>query len=84
MIKYFIASAALAFSLLAGFAAHAQAGKAPCGSFKKLPDGKWSVIKPVKIEHGNSSAMLSTGMIIGPGTLVSGVNIYNALEKSCH
>jgi hypothetical protein len=84
MTKYSLIPAAFACSLLASIAVYAQAGKAPCGSFKKLPDGKWSVIKPVKIEHGSSSAMLNAGTTIGPGTHVTGVDMYAALEKNCH
>lgn len=84
MIRYFLISAAFGCSLLAASAVYAQSGKAPCGSFKKLPDGKWSVVKPVKIEHGTSSAMINAGTIIGPGTQVSGVDMYAALEKNCH
>jgi hypothetical protein len=84
MIRYFLILAALASSQLASIATYAQAGKAPCGSFQKLPDGKWNVLKPIKIEHGAQSAMLSTGTIISPGTHVSGVDLYVALEKNCH
>lgn len=84
MIKRLVRPATFACSLLVSTAAYAQAGEAPCGSFKKLSDGKWSVVKLVKIEHGNSNAMLSPGTIIGPGTRVSGVDMFAALEKSCH
>jgi hypothetical protein len=84
MIKHLSVSAILAFSLLVSAAGYAQTGKAPCGSFHKLPDGKWNVLKPVKIEHGSESAMVSTGTIISPGTHVSGVDLYAALEKNCH
>jgi len=49
-----------------------------------LPDGKWSVVKPVKIEHGKASVILNTGTTIGPGTEVVGVDLYEALGKNCH
>ncbi len=84
MIKYLSIPAVLASSLLASIPVFAQADKAPCGSFRKLPDGKWNVVKAVKIENGKVSAMLSPGTAIGPGTRVTGVDIYAALEKSCH
>jgi hypothetical protein len=61
----------------------AQTGKAPCASFQKLPDGKWKVLRAVKIEHASASVMLSAGMMIGPGTKALGVDIYAALQKSC-
>lgn len=84
MIKHLLLPAVLASSLLGSIAAYAQTGKAPCGSFQKMPDGKWNVVKPVKIEHGGASAMLSPGTIIGPGTRVAGADIYAALQQSCH
>jgi hypothetical protein len=82
MIKYFLIPALLASCLFASSAADAQ--KAPCGSFQKLPDGRWSVVKLIKIEHEKASAMLNAGTIITPGTQVAGVDIYAALQKSCH
>ena len=84
MNKHLLISAAFAYSLLASNTVYAQASRAPCGSFHKLPNGNWSVVKLVKIEHGNSSSMLSKGMIIAPGTRVSGVDMFAALNKSCH
>ena len=59
-------------------------GPAPCGNFQKLPGGEWIVVKPITIRHGGEQAVLGTGTNIGPGTRVSGVDIYAALEKSCH
>jgi hypothetical protein len=70
--------------ILASLPALAQAGKAPCSAFHKLPDGKWSVLRPVKIENGKVSATINPGTTIGPGTRVTGVDIYVALEKNCH
>lgn len=84
MIKYFSIPAVFASFLFAPVAVYAQASKAPCGSFQKLPDGKWSVVKPVKIEHGKASVILNTGTTIGPGTEVVGVDLYEALGKNCH
>jgi hypothetical protein len=84
MIKHLLVPAVLAGFLLAPSVAGAQNGKAPCGSFKKLPDGKWSVAKTIKIEHLKDSAVLNPGTIITPGMQVAGVNIYEALQKSCH
>jgi len=83
MIKLLTMPTGFGFFLLVSVAAHAQTGKAPCSAFHKLSDGNWSVSSPIKIEHGNSSAMLSPGLIISPGTKVAGVNIYAALQKSC-
>jgi hypothetical protein len=61
----------------------AQNGKAPCGSFQKLPNGTWNVVKPIKIEHGTTSATLKAGDSIKPGTHVTGVDLYAALQKNC-
>jgi len=83
-IRYPSITAGIAVSLWAVVAASAQTNKAPCGSFQKLPNGKWNVVYPVKIEHGNSSAMISPGTTIGPGKRVAGVDIYAALQQSCH
>jgi hypothetical protein len=58
--------------------------KAPCGSFQKQTDGKWKVIAPVKIETDKGSGMLSPGTVISPGKQVGGVDIYAALQRSCH
>ena len=60
---------------LISVSAFAQSGKPPCGAFQKLGDGKWNVVKAVKIENGNASVMLKPGTSIGPGTRVSGVDI---------
>jgi hypothetical protein len=68
---------------LISVSAFAQSGKPPCGAFQKLGDGKWNVVKAVKIENGNASVMLKPGTSIGPGTRVSGVDIYAALERGC-
>ena len=84
MIKYLLIPALLASCVCASSAADAQTGKAPCGSFQKLPDGRWSVVKLIKIEHEKASAMLSAGTVITPGTQVAGVDIYAALQKNCH
>ena len=84
MIKFLSVPAAFVGFMLACVAVCAQAGKAPCGSFQKLTDGKWNVLKPVKIEHGNQSAILRPGTAIVPGTVVAGVDIYAALQKNCH
>jgi len=73
----------LAFFLISSAAAHAETTQAPCGSFKKLSDGKWSVVKPIKIEHGNESALLNPGTIIAPGTRVAGADVYDALQRGC-
>jgi hypothetical protein len=62
----------------------AQTGKAPCGSFQKLSDGKWSVTKQIRIEHGNASTILNPGTLLGPGTRVAGADIYAELQRNCH
>jgi len=59
-------------------------GESPCGSFRKLPDGTWGVVKPITIQHGNARSALGVGTTIGPGTLVSSVDVYAALEKNCN
>jgi hypothetical protein len=59
-------------------------GPAPCGNFRKLPGGEWIVVKPINIQHGREHAALGTGTTIGPGTRVSGVDVYAALEKNCN
>jgi hypothetical protein len=85
MAKYLVLSIVLACSVACGTAsAIAQRGNAPCSSFQKLPDGKWKVLKAVKIEHGTQAVMLSANMTIGPGTKAVGVDLYAALQKSCH
>jgi len=84
MSKHLSIPAVVVSALFASFPAQAQSGKAPCGSFQKLPDGQWSVIKTVKIEHGNASAMINPGTTIGPGTRVAGADIYTALQQNCH
>jgi hypothetical protein len=61
----------------------AQADKAPCAAFQKLPNGNWNVVKAVKIENGKASVMLKPGTSIAPGMLVTNVDIYAALQKSC-
>ena len=65
-------------------ASSAPPGPAPCGSFRKLADGRWSVVKPVELNHGNASTVLDRGTMILPGAQVIGVNIYAALEKNCY
>ena len=82
MIKYLSIPAVLGSCLLASSAVYGQTGKAPCGSFQKLPNGKWSVVRPVKIENAKTSAMINPGTIIGPGTHVLGTDIYAALQKA--
>jgi hypothetical protein len=57
--------------------------KAPCGSFKQLPDGKWTVVKPINIQHDNINTMLSPGTVVTSGMQVSGVDLYATLQKSC-
>jgi hypothetical protein len=84
MIRVLSTAIVFASLLLAPAAVFAEAGKAPCGSFQKLPDGKWNVVKAIKIEHGKSSEILNPGTVISPGTSIAGVDIYAALVKSCH
>jgi len=80
-LSILIAAALLAFTAPA---AHAQAGKAPCSAFQKLPNGNWTVAQTIKIEHGSASATLNPGLIVSPGTQAAGVNLYAALQKNCH
>lgn len=58
--------------------------KAPCSSFQKLPAGRWNVLKPVEIDNGKVTVTINPGTSISPSTRVAGVNLYAALEKSCH
>jgi hypothetical protein len=74
----------ISFSLSLSGTANAQTGNAPCHSFQKLPDGKWNALKQVKIENGQKSTMIYPGTKIGPGTQLVDVDIYAALERSCH
>jgi hypothetical protein len=84
MIRQLAISALLASALaLAHQAIAAPAAKVPCGSFQKLPDGKWKVLRAVKIQNGQVSVMLNPGSPISPGARVTGVDIYAALEASC-
>jgi hypothetical protein len=83
MIKIFTVLAAVALIIVAAGVGYAE-DKAPCGSFQKLPDGKWKVVSPVKIETDKGSGMLSPGKTINPGTNVAGVDIFAALQRSCH
>jgi hypothetical protein len=83
MINRFALVAFSSVTLLASPQASAENSKAPCGSFQKLPDGAWNVLKPVKIEHGTTSATLNPGTSIKPGTRVTGVDLYAALQKGC-
>jgi hypothetical protein len=82
MIRHLSISTTLAF-ILAVSASYAQTEKAPCGTFQRLSNGKWNVVKQIKIEHGRASAVLNPGTIISPGTQVAGVDIYAALQRSC-
>jgi len=85
MIKSIIILATIvAFNTLSPALGYAESDKAPCGSFQKLADGTWKVVGPVKIETDKGSGMLSPGTTISPGKQVAGVNIYAALQRSCH
>jgi hypothetical protein len=83
MIKSVTILAVIALSILPPCIGYAQ-DKAPCGSFQKGTDNTWRVVSPVKIESDKGSAMLSPGTTIRPGKQVAGVDIYAALQRSCH
>jgi len=84
MIGRLAISALAAFSLaLSPLAVPALAASAPCGSFQKQPDGKWKVMRTVKLQNGQVSVVLSPGTPISPGAHVTGVDIYAALQASC-
>jgi hypothetical protein len=83
MIKSVSASVIVASVALSAISAPARADQPPCGAFQKLPNGKWNVVKLVKIENGRASVMLKPGTSIAPGMLVTNVDIYSALQKSC-
>jgi hypothetical protein len=61
-----------------------RTGEAPCGSFQKLSNGRWSVVKQIRIQHGNASTVLDPGSLLGPGTRVAGIDVYAELERNCH
>jgi hypothetical protein len=84
MTRYFAIHAFLISALLASVATWAEAGGAPCASFKKLSNGTWTAVKGVKIEHGTSNGVINPGTIISPGTMVAGADVYAALQKNCH
>jgi hypothetical protein len=84
MIKLSTVLAVSALIVLAPLVGHAETDKAPCGSFQKLADGKWKVVSPVKVETDKGGGMLSPGTTINPGMHVGGVDIYAALQRSCH
>lgn len=83
MIRQFAVPVLLWWAWSAGVV-HAETGKAPCGSFQKLSDGKWSVTKQIRIEHGSGSTILNPGTLLGPGARVAGVDIYAELQRNCH
>ena len=76
-------SAAAGPSSVASPAPTTSTGESPCGSFRKLPGGEWIVVKAINIQHGSEHTALGTGTTIGPGTRVSSVDVYAALEKNC-
>ncbi len=82
MIKHLSILVVFASCLLASSAVYAQ--KAPCGSFQKLPNGKWSVVKTIKIENKTASAVLNPGTILDSTTRVAGADLFAVLERSCH
>ena len=82
-IKLITVLVVFALTVLAPHLGYAE-DKAPCGSFQKQPDGKWKVVSPVKIETDKGSGMLSPGTIIAPGRQIAGVDIFAALQRSCH
>jgi hypothetical protein len=83
MIKSVTILAVIALSIFSPCIGYAE-DKAPCGSFQKGTDNTWRVVSPVKIESDKGSAMLSPGTTIRPGKQVAGVDIYAALQRSCH
>jgi hypothetical protein len=85
MIKHLSIPAVFASAtvILTAMPVFAVTDKAPCSSFQKLPDGKWNVLRPVKIENGKVTVTINPGTSISPSTRVAGVNLYAALEKSC-
>jgi hypothetical protein len=70
--------------ILGAIPAHAQSTAAPCSAFQKQPDGKWKAVRPINIQTDKGSAIIGTGTIVGPGTMVAGADVYAALQQSCH
>ena len=76
------AAFASAIVILAAMPVFAQTGKAPCSSFQKLPDGRWSVLKPVKIDNGKVTVTINPGTSVSPTTRVAGVTSMQLLKKA--
>ena len=83
MLKFLWTTVLMAAVGLISLCISARADKAPCAAFQKLPNGNWNVVKAVKIENGKAIVMLKPGTSIAPGMLVTNVDIYAALQKSC-
>lgn len=83
MIRTLSTNVLIASVVLISIPVSVRADKAPCGAFQKTANGKWNVVKSVKIENGKASVVLKPGTSIGPGTVVTNVDIYAALQKSC-
>jgi hypothetical protein len=83
MIKGVPVSIIIAGAALMIISQPVRADKPPCPAFQKMPNGKWNVVKLVKIENGSASVMLKPGTSIVPGMLVTNYDVYSALEKSC-
>jgi hypothetical protein len=84
MIKRVATPAAVIAAILGAIPTHAQNTAAPCSAFQKQPDGKWKALRPINIQTDKGSAIIGPGMIISPGTMVAGADVYAALQQSCH
>ena len=85
MIKYLLIPAVFAsFPLVSTRRVWTATGKAPCGSFQKLPNGKWSVVRPVKIENGHTSVVINPGTTIGPGLVLLASISTRLFSEVCH
>jgi hypothetical protein len=84
MIKRVPIPTAVIVVVLGVIPGHAQNTAAPCSAFQKQPDGKWKALRPINIQTDKGSAIIGPGMIISPGTMVAGTDVYAALQQSCH
>jgi hypothetical protein len=84
MIKLVSIPTAVIVFILGPIPAHAQNTAAPRSAFQKQPDGKWKALRPINTQTDKGSAVIGRRMIISPGTMVAGPDVYAALQQSCH
>jgi hypothetical protein len=45
---------------------------------------EWKALRPINTQTDKGSAIIGPEMIISPGTMVAGADVYPALQQSCH